>query len=228
MVYVFQRVRPAAPRSCMASTSPDSRSDRAASRQRETTFRDLTDALCQEACWRSPYSAPRASPSASTPEKLRRIESPNAPSKAFLEFSGGQRVPTFIRSATEYTRLARKYGLTPLLENYSPCTAFLARFAPAIPTTEPEYLVLAVRKRGAACAPDARNWRGRGSNRVLLGLAIPVGRRTRCSRTLGAASQHRHALRAVLPPAGCATELVRSSVRTPLRSGVDPWICQAG
>ena len=78
------------------------------------------------------------------------FDSNTSPTTGFLEFSGGIRVPTFIRTAREYNDLAQSHGLTDLMEAYPPFTEeFLARFPQSVPTKHSEYLILGYGKRSA-------------------------------------------------------------------------------
>ena len=75
------------------------------------------------------------------------FDSDTKPTKGITEFSSEIRVSTFIRTASEYNQLARKYGFKPLLEKYPPFPQeFLAKYRQNIPTNHSEYLILGYKR----------------------------------------------------------------------------------
>ena len=66
--------------------------------------------------------------------------------KGIANFSG-IRIPTYIRTAEEYTNIAHKYGFKCLFESYPPFTEeFIKKYPTNMPTDKPEYLILGYQK----------------------------------------------------------------------------------
>ena len=70
------------------------------------------------------------------------FDSTAKPTKGIANFSG-IRIPTYIRTAKEYTGIVQKYGFKCLLESYPPFTEeFIKKYPTDMPTDKPEYLIL--------------------------------------------------------------------------------------
>ncbi len=75
------------------------------------------------------------------------FDSASHPTTGYMELVEDIRVPTYIRSANDYTQLAQQHGLELILEAYPPFTNdFLAAYPHPVPTNDPEYLILAYKK----------------------------------------------------------------------------------
>ncbi len=65
------------------------------------------------------------------------------PKQGVIKFGDGIRIPTYIRTAHEYTKLAEKYGFKLLMEAYPEFTKeFLKKFPQDVPGKNSEYLIL--------------------------------------------------------------------------------------
>lgn len=69
------------------------------------------------------------------------------PAKGYFELFDDDKVPTFIRDADYYRKIADGAGLTPVLEAYPPFTEeFLRDYPHPVPTIDPEYMILGFKK----------------------------------------------------------------------------------
>lgn len=74
------------------------------------------------------------------------FDSKKDPKKGILNL-GSNKIPIFIRTASEYNHILQKYGFQPILETYPPFTKeFLDKFPASYPTDIPEFLILGYKK----------------------------------------------------------------------------------
>ena len=75
------------------------------------------------------------------------FDSTAKPTKGIANFGNEIRIPTYIRTAEEYTNTAQQHGLKCLLESYPPFTEeFIKKYPTDMPTDKPEYLILGYQK----------------------------------------------------------------------------------
>ncbi|HSX17290.1 MAG TPA: class I SAM-dependent methyltransferase [Patescibacteria group bacterium] len=80
------------------------------------------------------------------------FDSVDNPTKGTLQF-GPVEIPTYIRTAAQYNKLAASCELAPALEAYPPFTEeFLAKYPVNGPTVHPEHMILAYQKSEAVSA----------------------------------------------------------------------------
>jgi hypothetical protein len=64
-----------------------------------------------------------------------------------LQLNKSIKIPTYIRSADEYSKLLRKNGFELLLEKYPPFTKdFIEKYPDSGPFTSAEFMILGYRK----------------------------------------------------------------------------------